>query len=303
MKKLFVTILLILGLGLAWYYQEPIVDYILENFIYSDEIILGNDNEYKRNYNYGFVQATDDFVPNNKQEIINIIYTFLDRGWDTFSFYCPKEYTECSKNVEEITNNRELLSSINNFVHPFNSYQTLLFSIDNRGKVTLINQKVYTEEQINIINQKVDQIIAQIINANMNDKDKITAIHNYIINNTVYDRVRANDTENNSGYLSHTAYGVLISGKGICGGYSDAMAIFLNRLNINNYKISSDNHIWNYVKLDNNWYHLDLTWDDPISNTGENILTHNFFLINTQALEQKATSQHVYNKNTYIEAQ
>lgn len=303
MKKLFVTIFLISGLWLAWTYQEPVVDFILENFIYDNEIILGTDNEYKRRYNYGFVQATDDFVPNNKQEIINIIYTFLDGGWDTFSFYCPEEYTECAITVEEITNNRELLSSINNFVHPFNSYQTLLFSIDNRGKVTLINQKVYTEEQISIINQKVDQIIAQIINVNMNEREKITAIHNYIINNTVYDKVRANDIENNSGYLSHTAYGVLISGKGICGGYSDAMAIFLNRLNINNYKISSENHVWNFVKLDNNWYHLDLTWDDPISNTGENILTHNFFLLNTQTLEQKATSQHIYNKNTYIEAQ
>lgn len=302
MKRLLVTILLLIGLWLAWHYQTPIVNYILDNFIYSDEIILGTDNSFKRSYNYGFVQTTDDFIPNNRQEIINIIYTFLDSGWDNFSFYCPKEYTDCSKTVEEITNNQELLSSINNFVHPFNSYQTLLFSIDNRGKVTLINNKVYTDEQINIINQKIDQILPQIVNDNMNDYDKITAIHNYIINSTVYDRVRANDINNYSGYLSHTAYGVLVSGKGICGGYSDAMAIFLNRLNINNYKISSDNHVWNYVKLNNNWYHLDLTWDDPISNTGDNILTHNFFLINTQALEQKATSQHIYNKNVYIEA-
>ena len=302
MKKLFATVFLILCLGLVWQHQEPIVDYILNNFIYSDEIILGTDNVYKRNYSYGFVQATDDFVPNNRQEIINIIYTFLDKGWNEFSFYCPEDYTECPKTVEQITNDQELLSSINNFVHPFNSYQTLLFSIDNRGKVTLVNQKVYTDEQINIINQKVDQVLSQLINDNMSNYDKITAIHNYIINNTVYDKVRANDISNNSGYLSHTAYGVLVSGKGICGGYSDAMAIFLNRLNLNNYKISSDNHVWNYVKLDNNWYHLDLTWDDPISNTGENLLTHNFFLINTPTLEQKTTSQHVYNKNIYIEA-
>lgn len=302
MKKLFISIILLVCLGLTWHFQEPIVDYILDNFVYSNEITLGTDNEYKRDYSYGFVQTTDNFVPTNRQEIINIIYTFLDRGWDEFSFYCPKEYEECTDIVEEITNDQELLSTINNFIHPFNSYQKLLISIDNRGKVKLLNQKVYNDEQISIINQKVDQILNQIITPNMSDYDKIKVIHDYIINNTVYDKVRANDINNNSGYLSHTAYGVLISGKGICGGYSDAMAIFLNRLNLNNYKIASANHIWNYVKLDNNWYHLDLTWDDPVSTSGENILTHNFFLINTTTLEQKTTTQHKYNKNIYIEA-
>lgn len=302
MKKLFGSLLLTICLWLAWQYQEPIVDYILDNFVYSDEIILGTDNKYKRSYNYGFVQNTDNFTPQNRQDIINIIYTFLDRGWDTFSFFCPDEYTECTATVEEITNNQELLSNINNFVHPFNSYQKLLFSIDNRGKVTIFNQKVYTDEQISIINQKVDQIINQTITNNMSNYDKIKAIHNYIINNTVYDKVRLDNTNNPSNYLSHTAYGVLISGKGICGGYSDAMAIFLNKLGLNNYKIASANHVWNYVKLDNTWYHLDLTWDDPVSTTGENILTHNFFLINTITLEQKTTSQHTYNKNIYIEA-
>lgn len=302
MKKLLSSIFLLICLGLIWFYQEPIINYILDNFVYSNEIILGTDNEYKRDYSYGFVQSTNNFKPNNRQDIINIIYTFLDRGWESFSFYCPDEYTDCINTVEEITNNQDLLSNINNYVHPFNSYQKLLISIDSRKKITLVNQKVYTNEQINIINQKVDSILNQITNENMNNKDKIKAIHNYIINNTVYDKVRADNTNNNSGYLSHTAYGVLISGKGICGGYSDAMAIFLNRLNINNYKIASKNHVWNYVKLDNNWYHLDLTWDDPVSLDGENILTHNFFLINTPTLEQKTTSQHIYNKNVYIEA-
>ena len=80
------------------------------------------------------------------------------------------------------------------------------------------------------------------------------------------------------------------------------MAIFLNRLKLNNYKIASSNHIWNYVKLNDQWYHLDLTWDDPVSTSGENILTHNFFLITSANLEQKATTQHDYDKNIYIEA-
>lgn len=298
MKKIIITITLLLSLFLVWFFQKPIVNFILDNFIYNDEIILGTDNQYKRDYNYSFVQTTDNFVPSNRQDIINIIYTFLDRGWNEFSFFCPEEYQECQSDVEEITNDQELLSNVNNFVHPFNSYKKLLISINNRGKVTLVNQKLYNNDEINIINQKVDQIINSLIKNDMTDQEKIKVIHDYIINNTVYDKVSTNNNTN----TSHTAYGVLISGKGICGGYSDAMAIFLNRLKLNNYKIASANHVWNYVKLDDKWYHLDLTWDDPVSTSGENILTHNFFLITTTSLEQKTTTQHEYNKNIYIEA-
>lgn len=303
MRRLLVSIFLLSFLGFIWYYQEPIVNFILEEYIYTNEIVLGTDNEYKRAYDYGYVQTTDNFVPQNRQDLINIIYTFLDSGWDEIVFYCPEEYENCIPTVEEITNDKELLSNINNFVHPFNSYKKIFINIDSRNKVTLINQKTYNQEEINIINQKVDYVISELITPTMTDYDKIKVLHDYIINTTVYDKVRADDVNINSGYLSHNAYGVLISGKGICGGYSDAMAIFLNRLNLNNYKVSSSNHVWNYVKLDNAWYHLDLTWDDPIVNTGENILTHNFFLINTLTLEQKMTSQHNYNKNIYIEAQ
>ena len=41
-------------------------------------------------------------------------------------------------------------------------------------------------------------------------------------------------------YKSNTAYGVLIEGYGTCNGYSDAMAIFLNKMNIINYKIKKN---------------------------------------------------------------
>lgn len=302
MRKLLVSIFLLSFLGFIWYYQEEIVNYILEEYIYTEEIILGTDNEYKRDYDYSFIQTTDNFVPQNRQDLLNIIYTFLDSGWEEFSFYCPEEYENCIPTIEEITGNKELLSTINNFVHPFNSYQKIFINIDSRNKITLINQKTYSQEQINIINQKVDYIISQLIKPEMTNYEKIKTLHDYIINTTVYDKVRADDVNVNSGYLSHTAYGVLISGKGICGGYSDAMAILLNRLNLNNYKISSLNHVWNFIKLDTGWVHLDLTWDDPIVNTGENILTHNFFLINTFTLEQKLTTQHTFNKNIYSEA-
>ena len=140
----------------------------------------------------------------------------------------------------------------------------------------------------------------------MSNYDKIKTIHDYIINNTVYDNIKGDfvlgKSNTDSIYKSHKAYGPLLQGYAICSGYSDAMAIFLNKMGIPNYKISSNNHVWNLVYLDNQWLHLDLTWDDPIVSTGENKITHNFFLIDDNALKEKNTEQHQYDTNIYKEA-
>ena len=96
-------------------------------------------------------------------------------------------------------------------------------------------------------------------------------------------------------------YGPLIEGYGLCGGYSDAMSIFLDYYNIPNFKIISENHAWNAVKINNKWYHLDLTWDDPITTSGKDVLKHDYFLINTQKLYELESIQHNFDKEVFKE--
>ena len=79
------------------------------------------------------------------------------------------------------------------------------------------------------------------------------------------------------------------------------MAIFLDYYDIPNYKVISENHIWNAVYLNNKWYHLDLTWDDPVMKDGSNTLEYTFFLITTKELEEQATNQHIFNKSVFSE--
>ena len=130
-------------------------------------------------------------------------------------------------------------------------------------------------------------------------KEIIKIVHDYIINNTKYDKER---TDNNIiKYSSNNAYGVLYENYGICSGYTDAMALFLNYYGIPNYKVISENHVWNAVNLDGIWYHLDLTWDDPILETGEQVLDHSYFLITTQDLQKLDSAQHRFDKNIFKE--
>ena len=133
----------------------------------------------------------------------------------------------------------------------------------------------------------------------MTSEEKIRQIHNYIINNTSYDTLKTNNI-NDETYKSNTAYGVLVQGYGICSGYSDAIAIFLNKLDIENYKVSNDSHIWNLVYLNGIWVHLDATWDDPISEFNANRDT--YFLISYDELTKLNDNTHYFDKTIYKEA-
>ena len=79
------------------------------------------------------------------------------------------------------------------------------------------------------------------------------------------------------------------------------MALFLEKLNIKNYKISSDKHVWNAVYINNEWLHLDLTWDDPVSKDNKDHLEHDYFLINDNELLNKEKNEHTYDINVYSE--
>jgi hypothetical protein len=298
MKK-FLIFLILIG-GLLYYYKEETISFFNRILESENKIVIPANNEYKINNDFLFVQNTNNFVPKNKSELINIYYTAINSGWNEFSFYCPKEYPLCIEDVKNIANDKNVLSHINNFVHPYNSYSEIKTRYTTTGKVTVSVIRLYSEEKINIINSRIDEFISIFINDNMTNVDKIRLFHDFIINNSDYDSDRANN--NIIKYSSDTAYGVLFEGYGLCSGYTDTMAIFLDKLGIKNYKIATDSHVWNYLYIDNNWYHIDVSWDDPVTSNKKKILDHTFFMINTSKLESLGVKDHFYDKNIYLEA-
>lgn len=299
MKRLatFGILLIILGIGLS---EKQELSKLYNKYILNiPETIEVEKNEYYRNYKFEYVQPTTNFSPTNEQDIINIFYTAINSGQETFTFYCPEEYTNCINEVAQLADDQTALSHINNFVHPYNGFKHIETEYDNLGRVTITIQKSYTTKDIEVLEKKIDEIEKEIILPTYTLEEKIKVIHNYIINNSKYDSERSDLGIVN--YKSDIAYGTLIEGYGLCGGYTDAMQLFLERLNIENYKVSSNNHIWNAVKLNNNWYHLDLTWDDPITQNNVNILEHNFFLISTNQLLTLESDQHIFDTTIYKE--
>ncbi|OOB75262.1 hypothetical protein AXF41_09135 [Clostridium haemolyticum] len=156
----------------------------------------------------------------------------------------------------------------------------------NGGPVQIVNGKMPMTIQLNyrrdideVRNQKqateaeVKRIIKEVIKDNMTPVQKELALHDYVVKHADYNMEGLNKRP--ADLEDHSAYGVLVLGKGVCESYSKAMHLLLNEAGIEckyatGYKKNRDGrqgggHAWNIVKLDNEWYNLDATWDDPVS--------------------------------------
>jgi hypothetical protein len=299
-KKILLLFLIIVVLVFGLYINKStITNYTVKLLVNNRYTEIPITNKYKKDYNFLYVQDTNDFRPQNKQDLLNIYFTLFNSGWDKFIFYCGSNYNNCLKDVSEIASDDELLSHINNFVHPFNSYKQIKTQFDNTGMITIIVKKNYDDYIRKIVEKKAEEIFKEITTDDMTNEEKLKAAHDYIINNTKYDIDGLDKKDNTS---SHDSYGVLFEGYGLCNGYSDTMALFLHFIGLKNYKIVSDNHIWNYVNLDDNWYHLDVSWNDPITEDREDVLDYTFYLVTTEKLEELSFQDHKFNKNIYLEA-
>ena len=312
LKKTFIPLLCLMAILFVFLEYQKWTSSLAKYIINDPEVMIPKDNEYIKKDSFAFVKEVSTFTPYSKGDIKNIFYTIVNHGWEEFTFYCPSEYTNCLVDIKNISHDQDLLTHINNFVHPYNGFSSVETTINENGEIKVKINYFYSQDMINIINQKVEQIYNSIITEDMSTYDKILTIHDYIVENSKYDVIRNNG--GTSPYHSYLAYGPLIEGYATCNGYTDAMALFLEKLNIPNYKIArtpdnnteKEGHVWNALYIDNQWYHLDLTWDDPVSKDGKDYLQHTYFLITTSQLKEADSGEviileHEFKDYIYIE--
>lgn len=125
---------------------------------------------------------------------------------------------------------------------------------------------------IGIVEQYKNSIVEEC--KNLSTVEKIRYVNNYLIDNTDYDILAGNNVYN--------IYGTLVEKKAVCEGYARACKYILDELEIpciiacgiaKNSQNVTESHAWNYVKVDENWYALDITWNDPIINNGTGRIT------------------------------
>lgn len=140
------------------------------------------------------------------------------------------------------------------------------------------------------LNMTVEEIL-RTISPDSSDYDKALQIHDYLISNTDYDQ---SAVTLGKGDWS-TAYGCLIQGKAVCQGYAAAFQLIMNRLGLECGICTGDAkgeaHAWNYIRINQQYYWVDVTWDDPVAVDGESRdwIHHGYFLINDEMLSRSRT--------------
>lgn len=136
----------------------------------------------------------------------------------------------------------------------------------NEGYIEVVQKYRYAEDEAKRISEKLEDKVDEIISEMPDyktDFEKELYLHDYVCDNTIYD-------ENTMETTGHTAHSSLLDGKTVCEGYARAVQLLLDEVGIENHLIigeaSDDNseelHMWNIVKIDGHYYHLDSTWND-----------------------------------------
>lgn len=144
----------------------------------------------------------------------------------------------------------------------------------------------YPPEEVENYNRRLEEAYAEAIpnEAGMSDVQKARALHDYLAQHVEYDTT----------YQNHNAYHALVEGRAVCQGYSLAYAALLEKAGIEaDYCMASEsmNHMWNYVKIDDAWYHVDVTWDDPLHDRA-GYVGHKYFLVSDGEMGKEGESGH-----------
>ena len=163
------------------------------------------------------------------------------------------------------------------------TYNVCIKVKDSTGTIT----KKYMALEV-IAKTAAEKITDSVITADMTSAEKVKAIHDWLVNNVEYDT---------QGYLSedvsdesHTAEGLFKNRKAVCDGYANAFmqmaqyagfeTTIVGGVGINSLG-EVESHAWNQIKVDGNWYNVDVTWDDPVAegDFGFDNVRYTYFLV------------------------
>ena len=113
----------------------------------------------------------------------------------------------------------------------------------------------------------------------LSEKEKELFIHDFICQNVYYDKLKK--------AYSHEIIGPLGQGVGVCEGIAKSVKVLCDALGIwciialcdnNPEKGIKYRHMWNVVRIDGKYYHLDATFDNSLSKNG--VIRYDYFNLN-----------------------
>lgn len=110
------------------------------------------------------------------------------------------------------------------------------------------------------------ELLDELITEGMSDYEKEWAVYQWLCENVEYDW-RHYEIPNSAPRDSYRPYGALVNGTAVCLGYATAFQLLMELAGVECITVvgaafgSREDHAWNMVKLDGEWYCVDATWD------------------------------------------
>jgi len=148
------------------------------------------------------------------------------------------------------------------------------------------------------LNAAVQELLGK-VPKNASDFEKELFVHDAIISACEY--TNTGDADESS------AYGALVENKASCEGYARAMKIMMDALGIPCYLLGgsasdddgrTENHMWNIIAINGEYYHVDLTWDDPVSPDKRSDLRYVYFNLSDKQISRTHTNYQSVNPCT-----
>lgn len=240
--------------------QAPLV----QEGIYPEENTTGKRVYYRSEQWNNAVAAVSDGL-RNVQTSINISEYGINKSYVAMIY------------AEAINNNPDLFYVSSTLNYSFNSSNNTIYAFK--------PEYIASADQINTMktafNNKVTEFKKN-IDATLSDAEIALQVHDNLATSVNYDYENYNNGTIPT--VSHTAYGAMVNDVSVCDGYALAYSYIMNQCyGISTMIVTSDSmgHAWNMVKIDGSYYHVDVTFDDPVVNKGfqEYYVLHDYFLV------------------------
>ena len=233
--------------------------------------------------------AADLQVVTNLNELQQIIYEEMQNFTTTFKVQYKGNTQELKSKIMdlfvEITGNDDyLLGTVLRKEYSYKGYENDVTLTINLGYTTNSEQEAFVKSE-------VKRLVAELITPSMSDVEKVKVINEYIVKKTTYSK--------NTQASPHAAYTILTEGKGVCQAYATLAYMMLTEADMEAHYVTGfagEDHAWNLVKVDGEWYHLDPTWNDPTFSSSvasypgmSEYISYDYFLISDRVIGQDHT--------------
>ncbi len=251
----------------------------------------------------GFDVLAEEKEINDKEELIDYVQEGLASG--------KTEIVFSTSQLEE-DDIKDLNVYIEGFYGTVDQFQITGFKFLNSSRVTLscrVSDNYYIEQKLlkgldipqdrekaAATAQKCKKILKKMEGETDYEKEKW--IHDYLVSHIAYGYP---DDDRSADGDAFTSYGALVRGSSVCNGYAEAMKLLCDLSGIDCKIITGtaggENHAWNLVKLDDSWYHTDVTWDDPSPDVEGRVL-YTYFNVEETSIDRS----HSWDDEWYLTA-